>query len=771
MAFKTVGRYDEDENYTGILDFGVQMNKSLTEKFDERIKWVRDMDRAKRVETAQVCLAYIAQTVQEIITDGEQLSDWLFTFLACANELACAGLDPVQYVKKKELAEMLNLFGDEYEWLKKDMFFDWKQFRDKDHQMLVHSFLGICKDPGLHQYPDTVANYLLVACCADRPNENGIKAARYVWTEYLDYVRRVKRDPNYEYTGTYDRSHFRTSSEQGRVDAQQRQAEAQQKRAAEAAAKQAEEDRRNQPGKLKNLHKGDTFLFGSYPQSSRSASDRVEWIVLEQQASRILVISKKVLDDQAFHREKKTTPWCDSLIRTWLDTTFFQKAFNDDERKLILPTAIHEPDNTGTVHSTTDRVFLLSETELRKYMPKPEDRKAEGTNVSNNQYWGLRSYQQGADSFRYVTAKGLIQSNKFGTDGFTYTNYDCTIGVRPAMWLETRGESVDAYAQKEEEKAAEQMRLQEENEKAEAAKKLEEARKKEAAWRAECTKILEQRLQELDKQVEKERQRLLAEAKNHMEKEQSKLQRELDNHLAKKQQAEQELGGLKFYQFGRKKELREAIEYAERIIPKKEQEKASWEEWFQDEQKKIAEKLPAYREEKKKSVEANHPLPRKTAAAVQPKLFMGKISASELKSKIEKLGVVTKEELKKHIGRDISDDLETLKQRGLVDSLSVRGEIYYLAQSDNTLRVLGGEVWESPEEIEQRKTREENERLKMRILDCLCRSRTWMTCSDIVRAMLDEGVSIVRVSALVNQLVAQGLVDKKTERRVSYFRA
>ena len=52
MAFKTVGRYDESENYTGILDFGAQMNKSLTEKFDERIKWVRGMDRAKRVETA-----------------------------------------------------------------------------------------------------------------------------------------------------------------------------------------------------------------------------------------------------------------------------------------------------------------------------------------------------------------------------------------------------------------------------------------------------------------------------------------------------------------------------------------------------------------------------------------------------------------------------------------------------------------------------------------------------------------------------------------------
>lgn len=768
MGFKTVGRYDDGENYTGFFNGPAFARKKLEERFDEMEKLVRGWSKDERINAGRnVVYSFVEFIDTKFNSPVYTPQQFVMTFIACATELGFAGLDPLPKAKMNEVAEILEVIGDKDAILDNDQFFDWKQFRDKDHQMLVDNFFGICPEPLLQEYPLWLLTYMLVVCCADKVNENGIKAARKVWIDYLDVLDKRKRNPNYVYTGTYDRSHFRTSAEQGRVDAQQRQAEAQQKRAAEAAAKQAEEDRRNQPGKLKNLHKGDTFLFGSYPQSSRSASDRVEWIVLEQQASRILVISKKVLDDQAFHREKKTTPWCDSLIRTWLDTTFLQKAFNDDERKLILPTAIHEPDNTGTVHSTTDRVFLLSETELRKYMPKPEDRKTEGTNVSNNQYWGLRSYQMGAESFRYVTAKGLIQSNKFGTDGFTYTNYDCTIGVRPAMWLETRGESVDAYAQKEEEKAAEQLRLQEENEKAEAAKKLEEARNKETAWKAECTKILEQRLQELDKQVEKERQRLLAEAKNHMGKEQSKVQRELDNHLAKKQQAEQELGGLKFYQFGRKKELREAIEYAERIIPKKEQEKASWEEWFQDEQKKIAEKLPAYREEKKKSVDAKYPLPRKTAAVLQPKLFMSKNSASELKSQIEKLGVVTKEELKKHIGRDVSDDLETLKQRGLVNRLSVHGEIYYLAQSDNTLRVLGGEVWESPEEIEQRKTKEENERLKTKILDCLLRSRTWMTCSDIGR-MLD--ISTPKASVLVNQLVAQGLVDKKTERRVSYFR-
>lgn len=237
MAFKTVGQYDDDPIYSGVFNFGDVMNKSLTEKFDERIEWVRGMDRAKRIETAQLCLLFIAKTVEEVITDGDEFANWLFTFMACVNELACAGLEPVSFSKKQELAEMQGVFGGEDAFINNDIFFDWKQFRDKDHQMLVHSFLGICKDPGLHQYPDCVANYMLVACCADRPNENGIKAARYVWTEYLDYIRRVGRDPDYEYNGTYNRSHF--SSSAGR-----KQETAAPKPAAKPVREQTEEEKK-----------------------------------------------------------------------------------------------------------------------------------------------------------------------------------------------------------------------------------------------------------------------------------------------------------------------------------------------------------------------------------------------------------------------------------------------------------------------------------------------------------------------------------------------
>ena len=471
MGFKTVDRYDDGENYTGFFNGPAFARKKLEERFDEMEKLVRGWSKDERINAGRnVVYSFVEFIDTKFNSPVYTPQQFVMTFIACATELGFAGLDPLPKAKMNEVAEILEVIGDKDAILDNDQFFDWKQFRDKDHQMLVDNFFGICPEPLLQEYPLWLLTYMLVVCCADKVNENGIKAARKVWIDYLDVLDKRKRNPNYEYTGTYDRSHFRTTAEQDRVDALQRQEFAQQKQAADAAEKQAELDRRDQLNKLKDLRVGETFLFGSYPQSSRSTSERVEWVVLERQASRILIVSKKVLDDQAYHREKHSAPWCDSLVRTWLDTTFLPKAFNDDERSLILPTMINEPDNTSTVHTTTDRLFLLSEAEVRKYLPKPENRQAEGTNVSNNQYWGLRSYQPGAESFRYVTAKGLIQSNKFGTDGFTYTNYDCTLGVRPAMWLETKGTAVDAYVKKEEEK----MRLQEEV----AAQKAEEIRRK-----------------------------------------------------------------------------------------------------------------------------------------------------------------------------------------------------------------------------------------------------------------------------------------------------
>ena len=191
---------------------------------------------------------------------------------------------------------------------------------------------------------------------------------------------------------------------------------------------------------------GKSLYFGSYPQVSNESLDPIEWIVLDKKDSDLFVISKYLLDRQPFHTSGISMPWSDSLIRSWLNGAFLEKAFIDEEQAMIVPTTIREPDGSGAVSETTDKVFLLSEQEAKHYFPTKDLRRAMGTKISNklseyedNSYWGLRSYKAGGMSFQYCTSGGVIKSNSFGADdtGWLHLNYDCTLGVRPAMWITT----------------------------------------------------------------------------------------------------------------------------------------------------------------------------------------------------------------------------------------------------------------------------------------------------------------------------------------------
>ncbi len=193
------------------------------------------------------------------------------------------------------------------------------------------------------------------------------------------------------------------------------------------------EDRISQLGQLQELQVGDTFFFGAYPQEKGKGIKRIEWEVIDKAGTAILVFSRYVLDHKPFHEAKVSTPWCDSLIREWLDTVFFSTAFIKEEQDLIMPTVINEPDREGNKRVSTDRVFLLSAKELKKYYPDKSDR----LGPDHAWHWGLRSYSKGADSFQYCTDTGRINSNQFGDGSFTWKNYDCTLGVRPAMWIST----------------------------------------------------------------------------------------------------------------------------------------------------------------------------------------------------------------------------------------------------------------------------------------------------------------------------------------------
>jgi len=254
MGFKTVDRYDDEENYTGFFNGPAFARKKLEERFDEMEKIVRGWSKEERITAGQNTVYSFVEFIDTNYSSPDYTSQqFVITFIACATELGFAGLDPLPKAKIHEVAEILEVIGDKDAILENDQFFDWKQFRDKDHQMLVDNFFGICPEPLLQEYPLWLLSYMLIVCCADKVNENGIKAARKVWIDYLDVLDKRKHNPNYVYTGTYDRAHFRNAQAQKQFEAEQKAKEEEIRKRREAEAekrkKKEEEERKKKEEK------------------------------------------------------------------------------------------------------------------------------------------------------------------------------------------------------------------------------------------------------------------------------------------------------------------------------------------------------------------------------------------------------------------------------------------------------------------------------------------------------------------------------------------
>lgn len=118
----------------------------------------------------------------------------------------------------------------------------------------------------------------------------------------------------------------------------------------------------------------DTVTFGTYMQDTEDENDvkPIEWLVLDRDEKnhRALLFSKYILDNVTFKENiELVSTWRFSDIRQWLNETFYNKAFNDEERKLILEDS-HLTNYWSDDKEITDNVFLLSGHEVEKYFRK-----------------------------------------------------------------------------------------------------------------------------------------------------------------------------------------------------------------------------------------------------------------------------------------------------------------------------------------------------------------------------------------------------------------
>ncbi len=135
---------------------------------------------------------------------------------------------------------------------------------------------------------------------------------------------------------------------------------------------------------------GDYVTFGSYPQTKSGTDDTpIEWLVLENDGETALLISRYALDCQPYNSQYADATWEQSTLRSWLNDEFYNRAFNEDEKKIILKSDVSADKNpkysTNPGNATKDNVFLLSIAEVEKYFANDEARMCAATEYASKQ--------------------------------------------------------------------------------------------------------------------------------------------------------------------------------------------------------------------------------------------------------------------------------------------------------------------------------------------------------------------------------------------------
>lgn len=192
---------------------------------------------------------------------------------------------------------------------------------------------------------------------------------------------------------------------------------------------------------------GEIITFGTYEQNNNSwdGPEEIEWIVLDQKDGQILLISKYCIDSQLYNSTLEPVTWEYSSLRKWLNETFFDAAFTQEEQNRICTVENENPDLSATSadsgRTTTDRIFILSKEEATQLFRSYSARQAAPTayamaegayqNPNNRMgWWWLRTSGNSAKRVCYVTTGGDI-----GSDSRDVTRWDA--GVRPVMWIST----------------------------------------------------------------------------------------------------------------------------------------------------------------------------------------------------------------------------------------------------------------------------------------------------------------------------------------------
>jgi len=198
---------------------------------------------------------------------------------------------------------------------------------------------------------------------------------------------------------------------------------------------------------IAKAEKGDIIYFGKYKQDDSTGNSKkaIVWKVLDIDINKrkALLISAKILDCIPYNKTLRDCTWETCTFRTWLNEDFYESAFTTTEKAIILSTKIinneNPENNTLNGKDTTDKIFLFSVDEAKKYFVSDLAREVQGTVYANskelycpedrpptpNRYWWLRT-----------SGKSPSYAKVAGPDGYGDIIVNSkNFGVRPALWL------------------------------------------------------------------------------------------------------------------------------------------------------------------------------------------------------------------------------------------------------------------------------------------------------------------------------------------------
>ncbi len=198
--------------------------------------------------------------------------------------------------------------------------------------------------------------------------------------------------------------------------------------------------------KYKEIKAGDCVTFGSYEQDSdvSNGKEELDWIVLEVQDGRALVISKYAIDCQSYHTSYTDTTWENSFIRRWLNDDFIKNAFSAAEEVMISTATVSADKNPGYTtdpgKAIQDKVFLLSIDEANQYFGSESARQcaptayavACGAYIDSDNggcWWWLRTPGCFQHDAAFVYSSGGVRGR-----GTSIDRKD--MAIRPALWID-----------------------------------------------------------------------------------------------------------------------------------------------------------------------------------------------------------------------------------------------------------------------------------------------------------------------------------------------